>query len=87
MFISAVQQCDSVIHFYNFSFLPLVQGFPSGLDGKESVCNAGDPSLIPGLGKSPGEGNGYSFQFSCMENPKDRGAYCVTVHRITKSQT
>ena len=50
-------------------------GFPSGSDGKASVCNAGDPGLIPGLGRSPGEGNGSPFQYSCLENPMDRGAW------------
>ena len=49
-------------------------GFPGGLNGKESGCNAGDLDLIPGLGRSTGEGNGYSFQCSCLENPLDRGA-------------
>ena len=43
--------------------------FPGGSDGEESACNAGDPSLIPGLGKSPGEGYGYSLQYSGLENP------------------
>ena len=43
-------------------------------DGKESACNAGDPGLIPGLGRSPGEGNGSSLQYSCLENSMDRGA-------------
>ena len=44
-------------------------GFPGGSDGKESSCNAGDPGSIPGLGKSPGEGNGYSLQYSCPRIP------------------
>ena len=46
-----------------------------GSDGKEYACNAGDPGLIPGEGRSPGEGNGYTLQYSCLENPMDRGAY------------
>ena len=44
-------------------------GFPDGSDGKESACNAADSGLIPGLGRSPGEGNGYPVQCSCLENP------------------
>ena len=44
-------------------------GFPGGSDGKASVCNAGDPGSIPGLGRSPGEGNGSPLQYSCLENP------------------
>ena len=52
-----------------------MKGFPGGSDGKESVCNAGDPDSIPGLGKSPGEGNGYPLQYSFLENPIDRGAW------------
>ena len=43
--------------------------FPSGSDGKESACNAGDPGLLPVSGRSPGEGNGYPFQYPCLENP------------------
>ena len=50
-------------------------GFPSGSDGKASICNAGDPALIPGLGRSPGEGNGSPLQYSCLENPVDHGAW------------
>ena len=49
------------------------------LSGKESTCNAGDLGLISGLGRFPGEGNGYPFQYSCLENPMDRGAWRVTV--------
>ena len=56
-------------------------------DGKESACNAGDLGSIPGLGRSPGEGSGNSLQHSCLENPRDRGAWWATVHRVTKSQT
>jgi len=51
---------------------------------KESVCNAGDMGLVPGLGGSPGEGNGNPLQYSCLENPMDRGAWQTTVHGITK---
>ena len=49
--------------------------FPSGSVGKESACDAGDPSSIPGVGRSPGEGNGNPFQYSCLGNPMDRGAW------------
>ena len=49
-------------------------GFPGGSDGKASACNAGDPGSIPGLGRSPGEGNGNPLQHSCLENPMDGGA-------------
>ena len=49
-------------------------GFPSGSDGKVSACNAGDPALIPGSGRSPREGNGNPLQYSCLENPMDRSS-------------
>ena len=52
-----------------------IKGFPSSSDGKESACNAGDPGSIPGSGRAPGEGNGYPLQYSCLENPMDRGAW------------
>ena len=50
-------------------------GFPGGSNGKESACNAGDPGLIPGSGRSPEEGNGNPIQYSCLENSMDRGAW------------
>ena len=53
-------------------------------DGKESVCNAGDPGLIPGWGRSSGEGNGNPLQYSCLGNPMDRGAWRAAVHRVAK---
>ena len=62
-------------------------GFPGGSAGKESACNAGDLSSIPGLGRFPGEGNGYALQYSCLENSKDRGAWQATVRGIIKSWT
>ena len=49
-------------------------GLPGGSDGKESACSAGDPGLISGLGRFPGEENGSQLQYSCLENPIDRGA-------------
>ena len=61
--------------------------FPGGSDCKESACNAGDLGLIPRSGKSPGEGNGYPLQYSCLENHMDRGSWWATVHGIIKSQT
>ena len=74
--------------------------FPGGSDGKESACSARDLGSIPGLGRSPGEGNGYPLQYSClenhieepgrlqsMENPKDREAWWAIVHEVAKSWT
>ena len=61
--------------------------FPGGSGGKGSACNAGDLGSIPGSGRSPGGGNGNAFQYSCLENPMDRGAWQTTVHGVTKSQT
>ena len=58
--------------------------FPGGSDGKESTCNAGYSGSIPGLGRSPGEGNGYPLQYSCLENSMDRGAWQAAVHGVTK---
>ena len=55
----------------------LTKGFPSGSGGKVSACNAGDPGLIPGLGRDSGKGNGNPLQYSCLENPMDRGAWWV----------
>ena len=61
-----------------------IRSFPGCSDSKESACNAGDPSLIPGLGRSPGEVNGYPFQYSCLEKSMDREAWWATVHGMTK---
>ena len=62
------------------------KGFPGCSDSKESSCNAGNLGSIPGLGRSPGEGNCYSLQYSGLENSMDRGAWQVTVHGVAKSQ-
>ena len=61
--------------------------FPGGSDGKASAYDAGDPGSIPLLGRSPGEGSGNPLQYSCLENPMDRGAWWVTVHGVAKSWT
>ena len=65
----------------------LAQGFPTSLDGKASACNAGDLGLIPESGRSPGEGNGYPLQYSCLENLMHRRAWWVRIHGVTKSPT
>ena len=64
------------------SFLICCLGFSDGSDGKESACNVGDQGLIPGLGRSPGEGKGYPLQYSGLENSLD----CI-VHGAAKSRT
>ena len=62
-------------------------GLPGGSDSKESACSAGDLGLIPGLGRSPGEENGNSLQYSCLENSMDKGVWWATIHGVAKSQT
>ena len=68
-------------------FLHIYYIFPGSSYGKESACNAGDVGSIPGLGRSPGEGNGNPLQYSCLGNIMNRGAWRATVHGIAKSQT
>ena len=70
-------------NFFNIN----IQAFPGGSEGKESAHNVGDQSSIPGLGRSPEEENGNPLQYSCLENPMDRGASWASVHRVAKSQT
>ena len=91
-----VNTCPTERNFSNDSFLrncpyaiwKLSESLvPGGSEGKESICNARDLSCIPGSDRFPGEGNGYPLQYSCLENPMDRGAWQVTVHGISKSQT
>ena len=72
----------SVVH--NFLVPPVTVGFPGGSVVKSLPANAGDQGLIPGLGRSPGEGNGNTLQYSCLGNPMDRRAWRATVHRVTK---
>ena len=60
---------------------------PRWLSGKESTCQAGDVGSIPGLGRSPGEGNGNPVQYSCLGSPMDREAWQATVHGVAKSPT
>jgi len=66
-------------------FLMFDKNVPDGSDSKESACNMGNLGLIPGSRRSPGEGNGNPFQYSCLENSMDRGAWQATVHGVTKS--
>ena len=60
--------------------ITITRGFPGGSDSKESLCNAGDPGSVPRYGRSPGEGNGYPLQYSCLENSTDKGACWAIVH-------
>ena len=62
-------------------------GFPGGSEIKASASNAGDPGSIPGLGRSPAEGNGNPLQYSCLENPMDGEAWQAAVHGVAKSRT
>ena len=78
--VQAVQTVVLLSAFY-------LMGFPGGSEVKVSACNVGDLGLIPGSGRSPGEGNGNPLQYSCLENPKDKGACWATVHGVAKSRT
>ena len=72
---------------YMSVFMPVPQWFPGGSDGKASAYNVGDLGLIPGWGRSPGEGNGTPLQYSCLENPMDRGARRALVLEAPKIRT
>ena len=61
-------------------------GFPDGLKGKESTCSVVDLGSIPGSGRSPGKGNGNPLQYSCLNNPTNRGGWQATVHGVTKNR-
>ena len=67
-----------------YHILMHICGFPHSSVGKSSACNAGDSGLIPGSGRFPGAGNGNPLQYSCLENPMDRGAWQATAHRATR---
>ena len=73
--------------FYTELQIWFIPCFLGSSNGKESVCNVGDQGLIPGSGRSSGEGHGKPLQDSCLENPMDRGAWWATVHGVAKSQT
>ena len=62
-------------------------GFTGGLDGKESACDAGDQGSVSGWGRSPGEGNGYPLQYSCLDNPMDKGVSQLQSMGSQRSQT
>ena len=65
----------------------LLLSVPGGSDANASACNAGDLGSVPESGRSPGEGNGNPLQYSCLENPMDRGAWWAIVHGVAKSRT
>ena len=69
------------VHFLN---LDIHLDFPGGSDSKESACNAEDLDLIPGSGRTPGEGSGNPLLYSCLEKPMDREAWQTTVHGVAK---
>ena len=69
------------------SILKVMMGFPGDSDSRGSACNAGDPGLIPGLTRSPGEGHGYPLQYSCLEEFLERSAQRDIVHMVSQSQT
>ena len=72
---------------WDYSRNKIWKGFSGGSDGRASVCSVGDLGSIPGLGRSPGEGNGSPLHYSCLENPVDGGAWWAKVHGVTKSRT
>ena len=75
--------CVCTLHDVSF-FTKVRKDFPSGSMVKNLPANAGDTGSVPGLGRSPGEGNGNPLQYSCLGNPMDRGAWQATVHGVTK---
>ena len=85
--LHSLMPCELRIRTQEFRCPKMQVGVPWWLSGKESTCHAEDVGSIPGSGKSPGEGNGNPLQYSCLEDPMDRGAWWATVHGVTKSWT
>ena len=83
VFTECSEQCLAQSH-HICMYVFVISG---GSDGKESACNVGDSGLIPSLGRSPGEGNGNPLQYSCLDNPTDRGAWRAVVRGVAKSWT
>ena len=83
------QLCPTPFDLIFILYFPVMEsiGFLGGSVVKESACSAGEPDSIPGLGRSPGEGNGTPLQYSCLENPMDRGAWWAIDHGVTKNET
>ena len=75
--VSDIQQMVQIYIYISYIYFQIYiyKGFPGGSDSKESACNAGNPCLFSGSGRSPGEGNGNPFQYPCLENPMGRGAW------------
>ena len=82
MYISSKNTC--FIHLYVACLYIYIQGFPGGSVVKNQPDSIGDVGFIPGLGRSPGEGNGKPLQYSCLENPMGRGAWQAAVHGVSK---
>ena len=90
-----ILKINSVFHCNEFPIIEVVQVNANGCDirdsggseVKASASNAGDQGSIPGLGRSPGEGNGNPLQYSCLESPRDRGAWWAAVYGVVQSQT
>ena len=76
--------CPRFLFYSRLFFSLLLWGLPWRLNGKELSANAGDVGLTPGSGRSPGVGHSNPLQYSCLENPMDRGAWQATVHGVTK---
>ena len=75
---------QSSIEIEMYQWLSNWVGFPDDSDGKESACNAGDRGLIPGSGRSPGEGTSYPLQYPCLENPRDRETGLATAYGVAE---
>ena len=78
-----IEHTHTHTHIYMYIYI-YIYSFPRSSVSKESVCHAGDPDLIPGLGRSPGEGNGNLLQYGCLENPMDRGAWQAIVCGVAR---
>ena len=85
--IVGAQQSNFIVALLQYTFNLIFLDWSIGSEVKASASNAGDPGSIPGLGRSPGEGNGNPLQYSCLENPMDGEAWWATVHGVAKSQT